>query len=381
MKLKPLWILLSCVLVQMSIVPPHWSRILADSRSVDSYIQHDRWSESPPPQQFLGTPAEEYFEGEPLLAQNDDLPPFDVQGDGMPTEEQPMDVARDYVVIMAEDFEGGFPSPGWVVIAESGYADVYWDDVGCRGFSGRSAWCAALGSEAPSTDCSTYVPNMRTWMIYGPFDLADATEAYFDYKYWIDCEPGIDYLFIGASTDGQNFRGLPYDQPAYNWPQGSIDFSDVGGVNMLGEPNVWVGILFQSDFSIEYEGAYVDDLAVIKFTSASGSDLEVMSVTVESGYGPYPPGAQISMLVQIRNNGPDMLPAYGMDIDWYASENQSITPQDYYLCTIQNYDPLAAGYTRGYEAVCQLSNVPEGWFYIGCIVSATTDPDESNNVR
>ena len=87
--------------------------------------------------------------------------------------------------IMTEDFEGAFPNTLWNTFAQSGATDAYWDDISVRPNTGSwSAWCADEGSEQ-GPDGGPYPDDMGAWMIYGPFDLSDATDvATLDFFYW-----------------------------------------------------------------------------------------------------------------------------------------------------------------------------------------------------
>jgi hypothetical protein len=97
-------------------------------------------------------------------------------------------------------------------------------------------------------------------MIYGPFSLADATDAEFRFMIWLNSEPSNDTLFVGASTNGTNFSGGSASG-TIDWSGYIFDLTD-----FTGEAQVWIIFAFESDSAIHKpEGAYVDDIEVRKY--------------------------------------------------------------------------------------------------------------------
>ena len=106
------------------------------------------------------------------------------------------------ITIMTEGFEGAFPSANWSI-----YGSPSWDGDDCKPHTGyRSAWCARAGGQdpCPFTD---YPNNMGAWMIYGPFNLADAKAAELSFWYWLRSEQTYDRFWWTASSDSVNFYG------------------------------------------------------------------------------------------------------------------------------------------------------------------------------
>ncbi|MCM8808284.1 MAG: PKD domain-containing protein [candidate division WOR-3 bacterium] len=165
-------------------------------------------------------------------------------------------------VIMTEDFEGEFPGTKWTL-----YGTPTWDDENYRAHNGNwSGWCAG----STRTPSQGYAPNMNAWMIYGPFSLADASEAYLDFYYWLDSEEDYDYFFFGASIDGYYFYGYRYSGRERYWYYDWLDLSNVPTLgNLCGRPQVWIAFAFYSDASVQYEGAYVDDIVLTKYIGTS----------------------------------------------------------------------------------------------------------------
>ena len=115
-------------------------------------------------------------------------------------------------------------------------------------------------------------------MVYGPFSLADATDAEVIAKVWINTQPYNpgppvtgDYLCGFASTDGSFFGGDCYSGDSSGWADLSVDLSNVTDIgNLLGDPSVWIAFRFYSDSMITFtEGAYVDDITLRKCTTGN----------------------------------------------------------------------------------------------------------------
>ena len=159
---------------------------------------------------------------------------------------------------MTENFEGEFPGTKWTL-----WGSPTWDDESYRPYSGYwSGWCAGSTRTPPGP----YPPNMHARMIYGPFSLSDATDAGFWFYYWLDSEQNYDYLFFGASIDGTTFYGYQYSGRWRYWHEDYFDLTEVPTLgNLCGRPQVWISFLFHSDETIQYEGAYLDDIALFKY--------------------------------------------------------------------------------------------------------------------
>jgi hypothetical protein len=173
--------------------------------------------------------------------------------------------------IMADGFEGAWP--GVWTITRSLAVDAYWNDTDAISHSGSwSAFCAGGGSEgvAPGENYPNY---MSTFMIYGPFSLADAVGAKVDHYLWLDSESGWDKFLCQASLDGEHFYGGGEWGNTGGWVARSFDLADV-----CGEPNVWIAFVFKSDESNpsgDYYGAFIDDVVLQKDV---GTDLKAVEV-------------------------------------------------------------------------------------------------------
>jgi hypothetical protein len=182
----------------------------------------------------------------------------------------------EWTIVMSEDFEGGFPGVGWEVSDQySGDArEYYWaaDDF-LPHWGDWSAWPAASGADAVDPDGSDYPSDCYSWMVYGPFDLSDASDAEVNFFYWNHSELNDDYLFYGAATDGIQFWGTKMSGNSNGWQYRSFDLTDVPTLgDLTGQSQVWVAFIFRSDSDTNvFQGAFLDDIALRKAVSAAGA--------------------------------------------------------------------------------------------------------------
>ncbi|MFI5165773.1 MAG: M6 family metalloprotease domain-containing protein [Thermoanaerobaculales bacterium] len=183
------------------------------------------------------------------------------------------------VTLFSDDFEDSFPGK-WQLASTASAGPTAWGKVSCKTAAGNgAAWCAA-GGNAPQSPCSKYVPSMGTFMMYGPFSLADAVEGSLDFDLWADINDGgnpadpTDIVYWMFSLDGQDFTGDGFSGTSNGWQHESLPLSqvlvgDVEKVSILGHSKVWFAFIFiSSDATTPREGAYVDNVAIKKMTSA-----------------------------------------------------------------------------------------------------------------
>ena len=177
-----------------------------------------------------------------------------------------------WVNIVTENFEGSLPGPGWNIYAQSGFTNAYWGKLLLGDNVHYGGWCAASGTQA-SVWGAGYRDNMRAWMIYGPFDLSDATDASLDFLCISDCEPGFDNFGWYASLDGSNFNGYVLSDTTtnYQFQSKTFDLKSVPTLgNTLGHNSVYIAFLFISDSTISfYNGAVIDEIVLRKFIGTS----------------------------------------------------------------------------------------------------------------
>lgn len=170
-----------------------------------------------------------------------------------------------WVTILEDGFEGTFPGP-WDVSDADGPAggEYFWGKRQCQSHDGAySAWALGGGSDGEALPCGAdYPSDSLSWMVFGPFSLADATAAEMRFWLWVSSEWRYDVLFWGASVDGSEFYGEAFSGDSLGWSEVLFDFADVYVLgSLLGEPEVWVAFVWASDGEMTYpEGAYVDDV-------------------------------------------------------------------------------------------------------------------------
>jgi len=167
-----------------------------------------------------------------------------------------------WVVMESEDFEGTFPTGDWTVLDSSNDGrERYWDDDDYKAHNGGwSAWPANGGADGLDPQSYYYANNMYSWMVYGPFDLSDATVAESTFQIWHEIiDP--DYVFFGVSADGNSFDSLTWDGNS-DWREETVDY-----VDWAGDSTVWVAWGFYSDASNVDDGPFVDDIEIRKFTN------------------------------------------------------------------------------------------------------------------
>jgi hypothetical protein len=176
--------------------------------------------------------------------------------------------------ITSMDFEGAFPG-GWALSDSDGTAngEYLFAKSSCAAFAGTySGWGVGGGANGSGLSCgANYPPYAESYMVYGPFSLVGASAADLNFKLWINTEASYDYLCRLASLDGVNFSGT-CTSGVGNWMDRVLDLSNVYNLgNLLGQSQVWVALLFSSDFSNEYSaGAYVDNIVLRRFAASDG---------------------------------------------------------------------------------------------------------------
>lgn len=166
--------------------------------------------------------------------------------------------------IVTEDFEGAFPDTKWTL-----NGDPTWGKESYRPHNGSwSGYCAGGGTHAVNPP-GPYPNDMNAWMIYGPFNLSDASDAELLFYYWNKSEPDYDRLFWGASTNGSNFYGTATSGDSEGWHSVNFDLTDVYTLgDLTGQAEVWIGFAFGSDSSNTDVGAFIDDITLRAVTEA-----------------------------------------------------------------------------------------------------------------
>lgn len=181
-----------------------------------------------------------------------------------------------WVEIVYEGFEGEFPTGLWYTRQESEAGSYVWGPRDCNPHTGnKSAWAVGAGADGIALPCgSDYPDETKTQLIYGPFDLSDATAANLTFWSWSYTQYESDTIFWGASTDGFWFWGERDSGLNNQWRQKEFDFARVpewgGSESYLGEPEVWIMFSFESDeWSSRESGWFIDDVRIVKRVGGS----------------------------------------------------------------------------------------------------------------
>jgi len=168
--------------------------------------------------------------------------------------------------IMTDDFEGAFPGH-WDLWVYPDATDAYWGQDNYRAHSGSNSVFCAKGGTAGVKPPANYPNNMEAWLIYGPFDLSDATYVELTFYYWLKSEDGYDYLDWMASTDDITYYYGGWDTGnSGGWVKGGFNLRDVDTLgDLCGEPEVWIAFIFESDGTATDEGAFIDDVVLRKY--------------------------------------------------------------------------------------------------------------------
>ena len=282
--------------------------------------------------------------------------------------------------IMSEGFEGVFPESGWSCFANAGYTNAYWDDVNYRSHTGSwSGYCAAGGTSAVTAP-GPYRANMNGWMVYGPFSLADASDANMQFYYWLASESGYDQFGWGVSTNGSNFYGWQSSGTSGGWISQTVDLKNVYSLgNVTGQSQVWVACWFTSDATNQYEGAYVDDFLLQKNVSSTPlPDLAWTSLSNSPG-DTWTVGQSITSQLTESNTGTATAGAHQSQL--YLSTDNVITTSDVALGSHLSFTSIAAGGTQTQSVTFTVPSVSSGTYYMGALVDVTNAVTESNETN
>lgn len=171
----------------------------------------------------------------------------------------------DWEADLSDDFEAGLTAT-WQVLDESDDgAEQQWGIDQSYANSGVNAlWVAAGGSDAVDSQQFFYPSLLDTWLITAGFiDLSQAQMADVEFAMRYDTEAEVDYLFVGASIDGETFYGDYYSGDSGGWNTYNLDLAEY-----VGYPQVYIGWYFHSDESDEAEGVWLDDISVWTYTES-----------------------------------------------------------------------------------------------------------------
>jgi bacillolysin len=179
--------------------------------------------------------------------------------------------AGGWQTIIEETFEGTFPG-SWQVSDNYAYGtgEYFWGKRNCLAYAGSfSGWAVGAGADGSGLACgSDYPDDAYSWMVYGPFSLVGATDADLTFKLWLNSESGYDGVCRYASVDNYYYYGWCTRGNSAGWIDKELDLTNVSPPDMgdlRGQPNVWIAITFESDYSGTYPvGGYVDNILLRK---------------------------------------------------------------------------------------------------------------------
>jgi len=188
-----------------------------------------------------------------------------------------------WTTIMSEGFEGAFPSGTWTVNGDPTWgADDFKPHTGLK-----SAWCANGGSAGLDPASDNYPNNMNAWMIYGPFDLSEASGAEVLCNFWLESQFDLDNLDFGASINGFNFFGTRVTGNSSGWQQYTLDLTRIDALgNPCGRSQVWIAFIFKSDSSGTYKGAFIDNIVLQMYRAPlPAAERQALIALYESTHG------------------------------------------------------------------------------------------------
>jgi hypothetical protein len=202
---------------------------------------------------------------------------------------------QNWVIILNENFESGFPQTNHWTLLWSSLAPYSWDDVNFNPHSSaHSAWCAGgrQSTQVPNLNPANdnYPNDLDAWMIWGPFNLQDATDAELQFWYWNDSEQDFDFFSVGGSIDNNEyFFPVEISGNSNGWQFMSFNLNSLSG-----QPQVWIAFNFLSDEIENAKGAFVDDIVLRKMTANTAPTITHQPVTAGKSGTELPITATIS---------------------------------------------------------------------------------------
>jgi hypothetical protein len=177
-----------------------------------------------------------------------------------------------WVKVFEEDFEDGISSPPWLNISLNGGPYMWGAESIANSLdiaSTRVAWGVGTGNPELNPQVDGYPTDVNSWLVAGPFDMADAVDGVVTLDLFLDAVPGVpgdptkpgNKFAIAISTDGSTYTGVQIvDGGSAEWAKLQQSL-----VNYAGESQVWIALIFQSDNQPNPEdkiGALVDNVEV-----------------------------------------------------------------------------------------------------------------------
>jgi hypothetical protein len=150
---------------------------------------------------------------------------------------------------------------GWQVRdASDNGVELFWGIDNTTAYSGtRSAWMAAGGTNARRAG-SGYPGGLDSWLVSNyHLDLSTAAMADVEFAMRVETRPDIDFVFVGASIDGETYVGEYWSGTSGGWQTYRMDLSD-----FVGHTNVSLAWYFHSaaDSDSDAGGVWLDAVSV-----------------------------------------------------------------------------------------------------------------------
>jgi hypothetical protein len=157
---------------------------------------------------------------------------------------------------------------------------------------------------------------MNSWVYAGPFDLSDATSGQIQFDLWLETEANYDNFKWLASTDGSSFSGFQTSTDRTGFQTVTTDLSDWGSAgNILGQPQVWIAFIYQSDESNTYEGAYIDEVVLTTNGGGGGSNCGTYVLTEDNDNNNYTGSPDGDWRYCLYNSDPKHPIEFSIDVD------------------------------------------------------------------
>jgi hypothetical protein len=218
--------------------------------------------------------------------------------------------------LLTDGFEGSFPGSIWQLYHDPNGPDVDWGTSPYRTSAGYySLYCAGSGSDANPASGADVPVNTYSWVIAGPFDLSGATSGEIQFDLWLETEANYDYFKWLASTDGTNFSGFQTSTDRNGFQTVTTDLSDWGSAgNVLGQPQVWIAFIYQSDENNTFEGAYIDQVE-LSVNGGGGSNCGTYVLTEDNDNNTYTGSPDGDWRYCLYNNDPKHPIEFSIDVD------------------------------------------------------------------
>jgi hypothetical protein len=248
-----------------------------------------------------------------------------------------------WTTIMTEDFEGAWPSAGWITASNyilSNGAEITWKPWAYHPAGGMKS-CYCQGTVVDPSSQKTYSANpgtpIQSVMRYGPFSLAEASDAQMIFKVSYQLAVG-DKIMWGASSDPENVQLTGYFNKS-NWGNYETITYDLKTVqntgNLCGQPEVYIWFYYEADaIQSDNKGAFIDDIS-LQSSQASGPN---MSLDLAAWSAPSAGGA--SSAVHVTSSGAAISYTVSSSAGWLTtSASSGTTPGSFIMNATANNTP------------------------------------------